>query len=301
VVRDWLLAVLQTSVCSGAANHRPGNTILAGSQAGVVSHSWPSLDKTGPITSFIANVHDIEFSPDGKLLAIAGGDPSEQGTVEVLTWPSGMSVRRWSDHDDTVVCLAWLDDQTVACASLDHQLSIYSLGTQQPVAALRGHSKGVTAVAAMGLTLVSAGLDQHLRVWDRRSWALMRSLNQHTQPVLGLATRPLSEQAEVPMVASIGEDRTVRFWQPTIGRMVRFARVEAIPLALAWTVNGSAVLVTCSDGRIRQIDPDTAALQHEYMGVEGWGYSIAIHPQDRSFAAGGSGGQLRRFEIQGAE
>ena len=36
------------------------------------------------------------------------------------------------------------------------------------------------------------------------------------------------------MVASASADRTIRIWQPTIGRLVRYVRLEAEPLSIAW-------------------------------------------------------------------
>ena len=68
-------------------------------------------------------------------------------------------------------------------------------------------------------------MDQSLRVWDQSSGAIVRVLDNHTDEVRDLAPRPRGEG--LPMIASAAADRTVRLWQPTIGRLVRFARLPA--------------------------------------------------------------------------
>ncbi|MCP4816985.1 MAG: hypothetical protein GY888_31100, partial [Planctomycetaceae bacterium] len=47
-------------------------------------------------------------------------------------------------------------------------------------------------------------------------------------------------------------------------------------------------------GRVRVIDPETVKVMQELPAVEGWAYSLAVHPSDGSLVVGGQNGQLRR-------
>ena len=100
------------------------------------------------------------------------------------------------------------------------------------------------------------------------------------------------------MVASVSDDQTVRLWQPTIGRMVRFLKLNSVPLSVVWLPDGSRIAVSCEDGAVRQIDPDTAAITDEHPAIDGWAYSLAVHPLDGSLLAGGQNGKLRRIVVQ---
>ena len=97
------------------------------------------------------------------------------------------------------------------------------------------------------------------------------------------------------MVASAAGDRTIRFWQPTIGRMVRYVRLESEPLNIAWTSDGSRIRgrrVWMVD--VRVIDSDEVKVTQTIQAIDGWAYSVAVHPTDGSIAVAGSHGKLCR-------
>ena len=122
------------------------------------------------------------------------------------------------------------------------------------------------------------------------------TINNHTLPAHDLALRP--NETGLPMVASVSDDRTVRFWQPTIGQMVKFARLKAAPLNVAWLNNGSRIVAACADGVVRLVDPDSVEVTDEIHTLNGWAYSLAVHPTDGSLVVGGPNGQVRRVVLE---
>ena len=144
--------------------------------------------------------------------------------------------------------------------------------------------------------LISGGLDQNIHVWDISNGKPIRTLNNHTRPVHEIVLRP-SQSTGLPMLASASDDRTVRLWQPTIGRMVRFARLDAVPLALAWWPDGSKLAVSTAAGECLVLDPDTIGIIHRRQVLDGWAYAIAVHPEDESVIVGGQDGRLVRVEL----
>ncbi|MBW3543364.1 MAG: hypothetical protein KY476_24180, partial [Planctomycetes bacterium] len=285
-----------------------GHTIVAGSQAGVELLGWPGLKTTRRLDVDLEHVHDLAFSPDGKRLAVAGGTPAQWGSVVMYAWPSLKRLYEQSVHDDVVYSVTWQSDSTGwASASHDGMVNLHRADNGKLIATLAGHSRGVRAVCFLdeGGVLVSAGLDHTLRVWNATSGERLRSLDHHTAAVHDLSVRPAtagSEHAGPPMVASVSDDRTIRLWQPTIGRMVRFVRLaEAVPLAVEWTADGLRLLVTADDGRLRLIDPDTAAVTGVLPALDGWAWSLAVHPDGEHALVGGPGGVVRRVRIVPAE
>ena len=95
------------------------------------------------------------------------------------------------------------------------------------------------------------------------------------------------------MLASAGGDRTVRFWHPSTGRLVRFTKLPAAPTAIAWTPGGSHALVACEDGRLRAIEPESLAVTTFAQGLAGWAHEVAALPDGSAAILAGEGGELR--------
>jgi len=271
-----------------------GKSVVACSQAGLQVFDWPTLNLQKIIKVQANNIHDLAFSPGGDRLAVGGGNPAIKGIVEIFSWPEGKSLHVLKKHHDSVTAVAWLDASSLASASLDRRIILWDLHTGTQIQDLKGHSKGVSSLCFLNDKdmLVSTGIDQSVRVWDLTSGELIRSMNNHTLPVHDLALRP--GEAGLPVIVSAGDDRTVRFWQPTIGRMVKFARLKVAPLDVVWLEDGSKVVASCADGRIRIIDPDLVEITNEIPALNGWAYSLTVHPTDGSIVIGGQNGQIKR-------
>ena len=273
--------------------------VLVGSQAGLAVYTWLELELE--LTTKLRHIHDLSFAPTGDFFAAADGRPGQKGTVEVFHWPGGELVYRVSPHADLVYGVAWSPDAKFwTSASYDRAVEVRDSRNGQRVREIRGHSHPVLAACytSDGGLLITAGADQSLRVWNAQRGGKVRVLENHTGAVLDLAARPRSPSEELPMVASVSEDRTLRFWQPTVGRLVRFARLEAKPLAVVWTADGKYAAIACNDGHVRVVDPETADVVADLPAVDGWAHALAASAKDE-FLVGGARGQLTRIRLKG--
>jgi WD40 repeat protein len=266
-----------------------GNEIAAVSQAGVVVYAWPSLKQKRVVDIGFSHANDLAFSADGKTLAIAGGEPSEAGGFQLLSWPAGVAKKPVRLFPDAAYQLAWLaGDAQLVLAGADGQL-LLATTAGGIVRRFTGHSRDVNCVAVGhdGKHVLSGSNDQSIRVWELETGELVHTLGNHTGEVFDLALRP--EDDGLPWVASAGGDKIVRFWQPTIGRMVRFVRLSSTPLAIDWTPDGRYVLAACDDGRLRVIDAEAAKVVQDAIGIRGWAYAVAATTHDGALVAGEDG------------
>lgn len=286
---------------TAVAIDEPNGQTIEGSQAGLVVRSWPELTLSKFLPTQLEHIHDIALSPDGTILAVAGGIPAESGAVELYRWPSGELWKRLEPHKDLVYSVAWRSDsKQFALASADKTVTTFVTATAQCAEVLEGHSRPVLAAEFLPgeQGLLTAGVDESLRFWVRSQTApesavLKRTFTNHTRQVVDLALRPAHQDAP-PVIASIGEDNTVRLWQPTIGRMMRFARLESAPQAVCWVYDGNSIAVACRDGKVRIVDPDTVEVKLELDALSGSAYCIAMDSRGW-ILVGGAGGKLKRL------
>jgi len=270
-----------------------GKSAIIGSQRGISVRSLPELQQTATLPTKLAHVHDLEFSPAGDVLAAVGGSPAESGAIELYGWPSAELIQRAIVAEDLLYQVSWRDDGEVLAVAgpdqhvllLDRQLELQGR--------LTGHSRDTTTVAFLsGGYLVSGSRDQTLRVWQQPGNELVRTLNNHTREVWDVAARTVSGDSPA-VVASSGEDRTVRFWWPVRGRLMRFAKLPSPALDIAWTVDGARLLAACADGHLRVVDPDSVQVVRELPIADGWLYTVAASPDGQSLFAGGAGGTMQ--------
>ena len=181
---------------------------------------------------------------------------------------------------------------------MDKQVRLFELKTGSEIRSAEGHSRAVTSlvVLAGGQQLVTAGLDNSLRLWRHSPTAEVETvMDNHRDGVLDLALRPGPQLR--PMVLSVSADRTVRFWQPTIGRMMRFATLPVRPLAAAWIHDGQFVAVVSSDGQLRVIDPESVQIIRQQQAIDGWAYCLAVLADSKQVVVGGERGQLKLLSI----
>jgi WD40 repeat protein len=270
-----------------------GDDVVVGSQSGIVVRGSNTKLKTQLI-----NVHDLSFSPSGKMLAAVGGAPADSGSIELYNRADGKLTFSKAIHTDVIFGLAWQSDGArLVTAGADGVCHVFDVARKKVVRSFDGHSRPVLAVVMLpdGKTVVSTGVDQTVRVWDADTGKQIRSLHNHTMAVRALSLRP---GGGLPMVGSAGDDRTVRLWQPTIGRMVRFVRLDAAPLALAWSNDGSRLLASCDDGAVYVIDPDTVEVKRRNVVFERYAYTLVSVANSNRFLAGGPNGSIRTVKGQ---
>ena len=278
-----------------------GEHVLLGSQRGIEIRDWPSMKLDGQVATDLELVHDLSFSADGKWLLAAGGTPAVAGIVEVIDWPSRDCKLRVAGHRDVVYRTAWAPDG-------EHWVSAGGDGICRNVDArsgnLRwqyaGHSRPVMAVIFLqdGIHVASAGVDQTLRLWNVADQLHRRTMDNHVGTVNDIAMRPsMGSNGELPIVATASDDRTVRFWQPTMGRLMRFVRLPSAPRSLAWSPDGTQLYAGCNDGRVRVVDPITAEVVAEYPGLRSRIHAVLYIPAaQRLLVAGESGFQVIDFQ-----
>jgi WD40 repeat protein len=165
------------------------------------------------------------------------------------------------------------------------------------VRTLSGHRGGVFSVAFSpdSRTLVSAGKDGILRMWDTGTGAEIRTLHGHAGSVWSVA---FSRSGK--MLASGGEDGTLRLWDSDTGAEIRTLRGHSGGVrAVAFGTREPSLASGGEDGTVRLWNSD---LGSEVRSLKaGWGdhgaYAVAFSPDGRTLASGARTGETILWEV----
>ncbi len=273
-------------------------SVIAGSQRGLVVRDWSSFSLVRTKDCELDSIHDISVSPNGNQVLVAGGSPGSQGVVQMRSWPDLELERSWTEHQDVVYKVAWrADGQEWASVSWDGYCKVYGPNAKASHITMTSHSGPVFAATyLLDGSVATAGGDRTIVVWNSGSGQSLKVLRQHTGTVHALASQTLCEGVQECLLASASEDRTVRFWQPSIGRMLRFHRFESTPRSIAWTRDGRFLIVGCDDGSVFRLDPISLTVLF-LIKQEASVLNILVGPRDERLGLS-EGSELKAIELR---
>lgn len=194
-------------------------------------------------------------------------------------------------HSAAVTSVAITPDGRIGLsASEDKTIRVWDLERGACTGELTGHVAGITSIAisADGKVAVSGGKDNRVLFWDLQKLKLQRELAAHKETVWCVAISARGDSA-----VSGGYDYTLKLHNlATRKDEVISANLCAIR-SVAIAPNGSRVVSSGDDCKIRLWDAKTNALITGVDGESRWRLPVAITKDGHVFAAGSSDGRIR--------
>ncbi len=261
---------------------------------------WKTAD--GALESRLAGlaerVYDIAYSPDGKWMATASGDPGVYGIAKL--WrnePGGCKpVRDLAETQDVVFSVAFSpDNKKIATAGADRTIRIFEVETGKLLSQIEDHADWIFGVAWSpdGKRLASASRDKTAKVFDVVKKESLVTFPGHQQPVY-----TVSFTTDGKGIATGGEDNRIRVWSPdNDGKPIRdMGGFGGTVFKVRYASDGKS-LVACSGDKTIIAFSATGSQVRKLQGHNDWVYSLAISRDGKTIASGSWDGEVKLWNF----
>ncbi|CAG9462523.1 unnamed protein product [Pedinophyceae sp. YPF-701] len=180
-------------------------------------------------------VEDVVISSDGQFCLTGAWD----GTMRLWDLNTGATTRRFIGHSKDVLSVAFsVDNRQIVSASRDRTIRLWNtLGEcKYTIDKPEGHTDWVSCVRFSPVpsspTIVSAGWDKLVKVWDLQSCKLKFNLVGHTGYLNTVTVSP-----DGSLCASGGKDGVAMLWDLTEGKRLYSLDAGDIIYALTFSPN----------------------------------------------------------------
>ncbi|KAH8926011.1 WD40 repeat-like protein [Atractiella rhizophila] len=198
---------------------------------------------------------------------------SRDRTVKIWTH-DGTLLKTLSAHKASVLCLRYDDKKGIMLTgSSDQTIVVWRMPDEwdgeekegerwdwKPWKVLKGHTMGVLDVEMNDKWLVSCSKDTTIKVWDARTFRLVRTITGHRGPVNGVQLRG-------DRIVSASGDSTMKLWDIRDGRMLHsFEGHERGLACVKYSTSGKYLATGSNDKTVKIWDVETGKCTQTLCG-----------------------------------
>ena len=274
-----------------------GNELFVGGYHEITVWNPQNGELTRRIGDLPQRIHALAFSPDGGLVAVAGGSPGQRGDATLFDPKSGQVVKSFGHFDGVVFDVAFRPDgQKIATAGEDRAIRIFDVETGSQERAIENHSDWVTDIAWSpdGTKIASASRDKTTKLFNVETGELLKTHSEHSQPVWGVTFDP-----EGKRIFSAGSNDKIHVWNVEDGK--KTGEIAGF--------GGDVHKLILTTETVFSVSADKTARLHKLADLQqlhvlsdhsDWVLSVAIHPATKRLATGCFDGQVRIWNTEDA-
>lgn len=280
---------------TAVAFHPNGNHLACASFRRIVVWDLSKAVVIREMTELTGAVLALQFSPDGKWLWCAGGDPGVGGELKSFRSGDWKLEQQFTNSDDVFSGVALSPDGThLAIVGYDRFLRVFALPNLTLKFSVKAHSDFANAVAFSkdGNQIATGGKDNSVKLWSLKTGTCAHAFSGHNQEVLAVLFAPNGKS-----LYSTGREPPIRKWEiEKGGRSTTQNAHGGIVCSLSWNALWSRFISGGADQVVRIWRPD-ATVEKSLSGATDMVYSVALSPDGRLAAAGTWDGFIRLWDV----
>lgn len=250
------------------------------------------------ITNIAERTYEIQYSPDGSLIAVAAGTPGQSGEIKLFKAADGTLVKDLVTTSDAMFAVAFsADGKRLAAGGADRAIRVFNVESGAQELLIEDHADWVMGIAWSpdGSKLASASRDKTSKVFDAKTGDSLVTFPGHGEPVFGVQFLPSGTE-----IATAGRDKNIRVWNAANAQQVR---------AIGGFGNEVFRIIITPDGRLFSCSADQTAREHKldgnqvrvFTGHKDWVYAVAFNPKTKKLATGSWEGEVRVWNAEDAK
>ena len=207
--------------------------------------------------------------------------------------PAGGLLPHW--HQASVLCLQY-DDEILVTGSSDFTCLVWSINEDyMPRFRLAGHTAGVLDVCIDGRYIITCSKDTTIKVWDRATGELLRTLKGHKGPVNAV-------QARGNLLASASGDGMSKLWRLEDGMCIKEFQSKDRGLAcVEFSEDGRTIFAGGNDQVIYEYDTVTGRRVRELKGHTNLVRSLHLDSANSRIISGSYDHSIKVWDAKGGE
>ena len=253
---------------------------------------------TGALVRRIKNVpervYSVAYSPDGLLLAIAGGTPGQSGEVNLFNPAEGTLSKELGSMIDVAYRAVFNPAGTkLAVGGADRTIRIYDVATGKQEILIEDHADWVVSLtwSPDGTRLASASRDKTSKLFNAANGESLMTYSGQGDQVFGVAFN-----GDGKLIYTAGADKKIHIWNPDDGQ--KKGEVAGFGREVLGLVTSADKIFSCSADKTVQQHRDGLKHFKTYAGHTDSVFSIAYHPGTQRVATGSFSGEVRIWNAE---